>query len=212
MVVRARARNMLTVLASVLSALMLAPACVSSKSTPPPFDGRAAGQVPATPPWALALAAPPMALQLVDAPGYNVTDLTAVLRDALSQTSGVVVVDQASLSKELQGCAEPPCSGSGGTVVDSYRNAGFMGHGTLTRLGARFLAVVTIHESMREVARAQSEHENARVALTTAGYAAGDALWRALTARGVATLTTPDDDAPAVAPAVAPEFPAAETP
>lgn len=124
----------------------------------------------------------PAAVRMVDAPGLNVEDLTARVRDALARTSGVDAVDELSVRRELAACTEAPCPDE---VAVRFRDAQFVVASTVSRLGSTFLASVRVQQGAREVARANAEDADARKAVAKAGWAAGALLRRVLIDSGV---------------------------
>jgi hypothetical protein len=157
---------------------MLALACGTSKSTVEQPKQN-------LPPKAAAIDAPPAAVRTVDAPGLNVEDLTARLRDAMSITGGVIFVDELSVRAELAACTEAPCPE---VVADKYRSATFVVSSSVSKVGAVFLASVRVQEGARELSRATAQASDARLALENAGYEAGTKLRAALVSRGAAEI------------------------
>ena len=164
-------------LPSLVAVAMVASSCAADKQVgrvdPTPGDEPAA----TTP-----LDAPPAAVRVVDAPGLNVEDLTARVRDALARTSGLVAVDELSVRRELQACTVAPCPDE---QAVRFRDARYLVASSVSRLGATFLASVRVQEGARELARANAEDPDARRAIAKAGMAAGASLRRTLLANGV---------------------------
>lgn len=168
---------------------ILASACASSKSdSADAAIGLAAAASKASP-----LDAPPAAIQVPEAPGLNVEDLGARLREAVGNASGVDVVDEASVRRELASCEEAPCPE---VLADKYRNAAFVVASSVSKIGSTFLATVRIQRGATEIARVNSQAPDARVAVATAGTEAGAKLRAKLLADGVAErVAAPPTDA-----------------
>jgi hypothetical protein len=155
---------------------MVASGCASSKPETPSIDAPALG------PAATPLDAPPAALHVPDAPGLNVEDLGARLRDAIARASGVDVVDEASVRRELAACTEAPCPD---TLAEKYRQSAFVVASSVSRIGEVFLATVRVQRGAQELARTTAQAPDARVAVVTAGTEAGVKLRAALLAQGI---------------------------
>lgn len=117
-----------------------------------------------------------------DAPGLNVEDLAARLRDAVDSTSGIEVVDELSVRRELAACQEAPCPD---VVAARYRDAAFVIASSVSRVGDVFLATVRVQRGADEMARTSAQARDAREALETAGRAAGALLRDQLVHEGV---------------------------
>jgi hypothetical protein len=148
------------------------------------------------PPAATKLAAPPAAVHSPDAPGLNVEDLSARLRIAVARTSGVPVVDELSVKRELAACTEAPCPDA---LASQYRDAGFVVGSSVSKVGSVFLTTVRIERGAVEMVRTTAQAGDARVSIETAGLEAGAELRKKLIGEGVAegvwlpsTQGTPD--------------------
>lgn len=124
---------------------------------------------------------PPAAVRTPDAPGLNVEDLSARLRDALQASSGVLTVDELSVRAELAACVEAPCPD---VVAARYRDAVFMVGSSVSRVGHVFLATVRVQRGAREIARATAQDADPRKSLEAAGHDAGASLRTALLGEG----------------------------
>ena len=116
------------------------------------------------------LEAPPAAVSIIDAPGLNVEDLTAHVRDAIAFTSGLDVVDQLSVRAELAACTEAPCPDR---VAKRYEAAAFIVAGSVSRVGSTFLATVHIQRGTQEVLRVSARGTDALQVAERAGHEAG---------------------------------------
>jgi hypothetical protein len=161
----------------VVPLLVIGPSCTSTG------PGRASGAPPV--PVASRLAVPPAAARTPDAPGLNVEDLSARVRDALQATSGVEVVDELSVRRELAACTEAPCPDA---LASRYRAAGFMVASSVSRVGDVFLASVRVQRGIHELARAHAEDSDPRASLEKAAHEAGRMLRAALTREGAPEL------------------------
>lgn len=171
----------------LIVAAIVATACAASK---PETSVDAALQAPA----ATRLDVAPAALHAPDAPGLNVEDLGAQLRDALSRSSGVEVVDEASVRRELAACAEAPCPD---TLAERYRTSAFVVASSVSRIGETFLASVRVQRGAEELARTTAQSPDARKALTLAGVEAGVKLRAKLVEQGVGErVAAPDVSEP----------------
>lgn len=161
---------------------LIASLALSSCATDPAAQvGRAASGEPAA---ALPVVAAPAAVRMVDAPGLNVEDLTARVREAVARTSGLEVVDELSVRRELAACTEAPCPEE---VAVRYRDARYLVATTVSRVGATFLSSVRVQEGATELARANAEDPDARRAVAKAGWAVGAVLRRVLMDSGAAS-------------------------
>lgn len=159
-------------------AVILASSCAADKGAV--RDSARAGAAAAS---VTSLDAPPAAIRVVDAPGLNVEDLTARVRDALAAASGLEAVDELSVRRELAACTEAPCPDQ---LAVRYRDARFLVATSVSRLGATFLASVRVQDGAKEIARANAEDPDARRAIAKAGAAAGAQARSVLVAAGIA--------------------------
>lgn len=162
----------------LIAALMLTWSCTGDKAAGRGAASATGGAPPATP-----LDAPPAAVRVVDAPGLNVEDLTARVRDALAHGSGLEVVDELSVHRELAACTEAPCPEQ---QAARFRDARFLVASSVSRLGTTFLASVRVQDGPKEIARANVEDPDARSAVAKAAAVAGAQVRRVLVAAGVA--------------------------
>lgn len=130
---------------------------------------------------ATTLDVPPAAVRTPDAPGLNVEDLSARLRDAVQGSSGVLTVDELSVRAELAACVEAPCPE---VVAARYRDAVFMVGSSVSRVGDVFLATVRVQRGAREIARATAQDADPRRSLEAAGRDAGASLRKVLLDEG----------------------------
>jgi hypothetical protein len=163
------------VLVAIIAAT-LAVACATSKPSVDQADAVAALPKPS------ALDAPPAAVSIPDAPGLNVEDLAARLRDAVASTSGVDVVDELSVRRELAACVEAPCPD---VVAEKFRRAAFVVASSVSRLGDVYLATVRVQRGAEEIARTSAQASDARASLESAGREAGALLRKKLIDDGV---------------------------
>ncbi len=119
---------------------------------------------------ASALAVAPSAVRLVEAPGFNVEDLTARLRVAIVDASGAPCVDEFNVRAELGTCTVAPCVD---VVARQYTNAEFIVASSVSRVGDVLLASVRVQRGVDEVARANAQGKDARIAIEVAGREAG---------------------------------------
>ncbi len=117
--------------------------------------------------------APVMAVQSLDAPGYNVNDLTARLRDALIHTSGVVVVDELSVRAEIAACVEMPCKD---VESERFKAATLIANATLSRVGTTLLGSVRIQAGLKELVRVNAQGTDAGAVIQQLGFEAGQKL------------------------------------
>ena len=175
------------VITSVLRPAACAAACVvvalvaGAAACATTADAGAAAEVVDAPPAASPIAAPPMAVRASDAPGYNIGDLTATLRDAVARTSGVVAVDELSVKNELASCVETPCPTE---MQDRFKQADLVVTSAVSRVGDLFLARVEVHRGLQNLVRVNASGTDARRALEDAGWKAGASLREQLLAAG----------------------------
>lgn len=166
---------------------MLAGACAAGK---PAVVAAAA----APPPAAKKIDAAPAAVRPPDAPGLNVEDLSARLRDAMTLTSGVDVVDDLSVRAELAACEEAPCPD---VVAQKYRDAEYVVASSVSRVGDVFLTTVRVQKGSEELVRATAQSQDARASVEAAGHEAGARLRAKLVAAGAAErVAAPPGEAP----------------
>src|SRR4051794_3945766 len=92
--------------APIVAAVAVACNLVACGTPQAAAGGGGAGPAKPAPAAAKPLEAPPAAVHLPDAPGLNVEDLSARLRIAFARTSGLDVVDDLSVRRELAACTE----------------------------------------------------------------------------------------------------------
>lgn len=126
-----------------------------------------------------ALDVSPAAVTICEAPGLHAEDLTARVRDVLHAASGVPVVDEFSVKRELAACLESPCPD---TAVSAYRRSGFIVTSSVVQLGASYFASVRVGRGVQVIARATATRDDAQQAVEAAAREAGDQLRRALLA------------------------------
>jgi hypothetical protein len=170
-------------LAVAILTLMLAATCAAGKAGEQTALARAAATVSE-------LDAPPAAVRVPDAPGLNVEDLAARLRDAMGAASGIDVVDELSVRRELAACTEAPCPDD---VAERYGRAAFVVASSVSPLGAVFLSTVRVLRGVDELVRTSAQAPDARASLESAGRAAGALLRKRLVEEGVTEkLAMPD--------------------
>lgn len=152
----------------------------------------AAGRGAATPEKAAPLeGAPIVALTSVDAPGYNVSDLTARLRDAMVHTSGVVIVDDLSVRAEVAACVEMPCKD---TQQEAFKNASLVASATLSRVGATLIGSVRVQAGLKELVRVNGSGADAGAVVQQLGFEAGSQLRKALSAESPDAPVAPSEE------------------
>ncbi len=147
---------------------------VAATAAAPPLDG-----------------APIVALTGVDAPGYNVSDLTARLRDAMVHTSGVVIVDDLSVRAEVAACVEMPCKD---TQQEAFKNASLVASATLSRVGSVLIGSVRVQAGLKELVRVNAQGADAGAVVQQLGFEAGTQLRKALSAESPDTPTAPSEE------------------
>jgi hypothetical protein len=173
--------SMLVVLLALVAGGGVVVGCVHDTSSPASLRA-SLSSLPTTPPAASPIVdGPVVAVAGVDAPGYNVEDLTARLSRALSRTSGLVVVDEAGVRAELAACVEMPCVD---TQQQRFREATILVGTTISKVGTTVLGSVRVSRGSKELARVNAQGTDAAVVVTTLGHEAGVALHATLSAGG----------------------------
>jgi len=134
--------------------------------------------------------ATPVAVRAVDAPGFNVPDLTAHLREAFEHSSGVPVVDDFSVQAELAACVEMPCPT---TQQDRLKSSTMSVATTLSKIGTGFIGAVRVQQGLKEIVRINVQGTDAARVVDELGHRAGAAL-REVLVRPVPTNDTPVAD------------------
>ncbi len=133
--------------------------------------------------------APIVALQGVDAPGFNIDDLTARLRESLVYSSGAPFVDEASVRAEIAACIEMPCPD---TQQQLFRDATLVAGASLAKVGANtVLGSLRISKGLKEVVRVNAQGKDAATVATTLGRLGGEALREVLTTTVAAPTEAP---------------------
>ena len=158
-------------IAAALAVFAVASACATTTAAP----AAAADAPPAAPP----LSSSPVAVRAADAPGYNIGDLTATLRDAVARTSGIVAVDELSVKNELAACVETPCATE---QQDLFKQATMVVSSSVSRVGDTFLARVEVSRGVQTLVRVNATGRDARRTLEDAGWRAGAMLREQLVA------------------------------
>ena len=130
----------------------------------------------------------PVAVRAVDAPGFNVTELTAHLREAFERTSGVPVVDEFSVQAELAACVQMPCAT---TQQDLFKASTMTVATTVSKIGGGFIGAVRVQQGLQEIVRINAQGTDAGRVVDELGHRAGAAL------REVLMKPVPTNDAPA---------------
>jgi hypothetical protein len=173
--------SILVVLLTLATAGGVGVGCVHHTSTPASAH-TSLPSVPTTPPAASPIVdGPVVAVGGVDAPGYNVDDLTARLSRAVSRTSGLVVVDESGVRAELAACVEMPCVD---TQQQRFRDATILVGTTISKVGTTVLGSLRVSRGGKELARVNAQGTDAAVVVTTLGHEAGAALHAALSDGG----------------------------
>ena len=147
-------------------------------------------------PPAAALPGITVAISMPEAPGYNVEDLSARVRVAVQRGSGLVAVDAMSVQAELGACTVAPCPDA---LAIQYRDARYICASSLSRIGDVFIVSVRVQRGIQEVARANAEDKDARIAVMRAAYAAGQAL-RASALADASVMSNDDSSLAAAVP------------
>jgi hypothetical protein len=121
----------------------------------------------------------PVALQVLDAPGFAVDVLTSRLRDAIVRTSGAVVVDALSVRAELAACVQLPCADAAQTT---FRGARYIASATLARVGATVLGTARVLWGSDELARVTVRGDNVATVVDALGWQLGARFREAVTA------------------------------
>ena len=144
------------------------------------------------PPKAQPLAgAPTVAVQGVDAPGFNINDLTARLRDALVHTSGVPVVDVLSVRAEIAACHEMPCKD---TEQERFKEASLVASATVSRVGTTLIGSLRIQRGIHEIVRVNAQGTDAGAVVAELGLSAGRELRSALTSSAPTGQEAPSEE------------------
>ena len=121
--------------------------------------------------------AAPVAIRSVDAPGFNIPDLTAHLRDAFEHSSGIPVVDDFAIQAELAACLEMPCPT---TQQDRFKAATTVVATTVSKIGGGFIGAVRVQQGLKEVVRINAQGNDVAELVDELGHRAGAALREAL--------------------------------
>ena len=155
-----------------LLALSVIAGCAHEKTSPPtPTSTRPAPKI---------AGATPVAISSVDAPGLNVDDLTARLRDSFEDASGVPVVDEVSMRTEIAACVELPCPT---TLQDRFRDADKIVNVTVSKVGKSILGSLRVTMGLKEVVRINAQGTDAAKVISQLGHEGGAALHTILTTR-----------------------------
>lgn len=114
-----------------------------------------------------------MALASVDAPGFNVEDLTARLREGMVFHSGVDVVDELSVRNELAACVEAPCKDH---EQVRFQSASLVGSATMSRVGGGVIGSLRVLSGIKEVVRVNASGKDAGVVVVELGREGGKKL------------------------------------
>lgn len=131
---------------------------------------------------------PAVTLRPVDAPGFNVEDLTARLRDGFVFASGVGAVSDFDVRAEIAACVEMPCPT---TMQDRLREAEFVVAASVSKVGATVLGTARISRGLAEVARVSAQGPNAATVTEELGRRAGAAMRDALIHRAPSSVDAP---------------------
>ena len=135
--------------------------------------------------------APMVAVQAVDAPGFNINDLTARLRDSLVHTSGVPVVDVLAVRAEIAACVETPCKD---TEQERFKTASLVAAATLSRVGSSLLGSLRIQRGIHEIVRVNAQGADAGAVIAQLGFEAGTQLRKALTTAAPDAAGAPSEE------------------
>lgn len=165
----------------VFTVAIVSAACTGSKvSAPPPARASPLAVAPL-------VGVEPIALQLIDAPGFAAEVLTARLRDAMVRTSGAEVIDAGSVRAEVAACHVAPCAED---LQQRYRAARFVVSATLSRVGDVVLASAVLVSGANELVRVTRQGPEAGDVADTLGWELG-ARFRAVVATVSTTAETP---------------------
>lgn len=135
--------------------------------------------------------APTLALQGIDAPGFDITDLTGRLRDALVHTSGVPVVDVLSVRAEVAACVQMPCPE---VEQERFKTASLLAAATLSRVGTTLIGSLRIQRGLHEILRVSAQGTDAGSVVRDLGFMAGQQLRAILVSAVPATDTAPSEE------------------
>lgn len=169
-----------------MMALMVGVGCVGDKGVVTDVAASAPPQAATLPPGF-----PILALTAIDAPGFNVSDLTARLRDAMVHTSGAVIVDDVSVRAEIAACVEMPCKE---TEQARFREASLVGSATLSRVGQTLIGSVRVQSGLKELVRVNGQGVDAGAVVQQMGFDAGAMLRAAISASAPPQLPPPPEE------------------
>lgn len=132
-----------------------------------------------------------VAVQAVDAPGFNVNDLTGRLREALVHTSGVPVVDVLSVRAEIAACEETPCKE---VEQERFRTATLVAAATVSRVGSTLLGSLRIQKGIHEIVRVSAQGVDAGAVVAELGHRGGSELRKALTTAAPDPRAAPSEE------------------
>jgi hypothetical protein len=159
-------------------------ACQTAQS-----QGAAAAAAAPAPPKAAAPwpGAPTVAVDTVDAPGFNVEDLTQRLAAAVALASGAPIVSKLAVRAEVAACVRLPCDT---TMQERFTAATLLVHASVSRVGDVHLVTARLLRGVEEVARVTEQAGAARPAVEAAGLALGARLREQHGAAATTTTTT----------------------
>ncbi len=131
---------------------------------------------------------PAVTLRPVDAPGFNVEDLTARLRDGFVFASGIGAVSDFDVRAEVAACVEMPCAT---TMQDRLRDAEFVVAASVSKVGGTVLGTARLSRGLAEVGRVTAQGPNAATVTEELGRRAGAAMRDALIHRAPSSVDAP---------------------
>lgn len=120
----------------------------------------------------------PVALPVIDAPGFAVDVLTARMREAFARTSGADVVDAISVRAELAACVSAPCADE---QQQRYRSARYIASVVLSRVGGSVLGSAQVVAGAGELGRVSARGAEAGAVVDELGWALGARFRAAVT-------------------------------
>jgi hypothetical protein len=157
-----------------------------------PLSTSCAHDTPATTPARVAAdplpGVPAVTLRPVDAPGFNVEDLTARLRDGFVFASGIGAVSDFDVRAEIAACIEMPCAT---TMQDRLREAEFVVAASVSKIGGTVLGTARLSRGLAEVGRVSAQGPHAGSVTEELGRRAGAAMRDALMHRAPSSADAP---------------------
>jgi hypothetical protein len=147
-------------------------ACAPGKAASAPLT------VPIVEPAPALVGVEPVALQIIDAPGFAVDVLTARMREAFARTSGADVVDAISVRAEIAACVAAPCADE---QQQRFRSARYVASVVLSHVGGSVLGSAQVAAGAGELGRASARGADAGTVIDELGWALGARFRAAVT-------------------------------